>query len=33
MKMFEAAGFGMLTLTTKKLTVNFNQLEKRILLQ
>jgi hypothetical protein len=33
MKMFEVAGFGMLTLTTKKLMVNFIQLEKKILLQ
>ena len=31
MKMFEVAGFGMLTLTTKKLKVNSIQLEKKIL--
>jgi hypothetical protein len=33
MKIFEVAGFGMLTLTTKKLMENFFQLGKKNLLQ
>nr|WP_255458257.1 hypothetical protein [Nitrosarchaeum sp. AC2] len=31
MKMFDVAGFGMLTLTTKKLMVSFFQSERKIL--